>query len=114
MLKAKRCAKEAQKPTALETLLQNLAKAQEEAIAPKRKKARGTKQEQPQTADAEAAAESETEQEEMDQMRDTDEANEAAAMQQKQQGWERWSAAQHTKWKKKRSKELKRNQGGWG
>ena len=40
MLKAKRCAKEAQNPTALETLLQNLAKAQEEAIAPQRKKAR--------------------------------------------------------------------------
>ena len=41
ILKAKKKrAKEAQKPTALETLLQNLAKAQEEAISPQRKKAR--------------------------------------------------------------------------
>ena len=48
MHKAKRCAKEAQKTTALEAFLQE--------IAPQRKKARVTKQEQPQTADAEAAA----------------------------------------------------------
>ena len=78
MLKAKRSAKEDQKPTALEALLQTLTKAKEEAIAPQRKKARVTKQEQPQTADAEAAAESETEQEETDQMRDTDEGGAAA------------------------------------
>ena len=78
MLKAKRCAKEAQKPTALEAFLQTFTKAKEEAIAPQRKKARKTKQMQPQTADAEAAAESETEQEQMVQMRDIDEASTAA------------------------------------
>ena len=78
VLTAKRCAKEAQKPTALEALLQNLAKAQEEAIAPQRKKARATKKEQPHSADAEAAAELETEQEEIDKMRDTDEGSGAA------------------------------------
>ena len=42
MLKAKRCAKEAQKPTALEALLQNFALAQEEPMAPQRKKSKGT------------------------------------------------------------------------
>ena len=77
MHKAKRCAKGAQKTTALEAFLQTFTKAKEEAIAPQRKKARVTKQEQPQTADAEAAAESETEQEEMDQMRDIDEGGAA-------------------------------------
>ena len=41
-LKAKRCAKEPQKPTALEAFHQTLAKAKEEAIAPQRKKARAT------------------------------------------------------------------------
>ena len=81
MHKAKRCAKEAQKTTALEAFLQTFTKAKEEAIAPQRKKARVTKQEQPQTADAEAAAESETDQEEMDQRREgTDEASTAAAL----------------------------------
>ena len=80
MHKAKRCAKEAQKTTALEALLQNLAKAQEEAIAPQRKKARATKEEQPQTAEAEAAAELEGGQDEVDQMRDTDKASTVAAL----------------------------------
>ena len=101
MLKAKRCAKEAQKPTALEALLQTLTKAKEEEIAPQRKKARVTKQEQPQTADAEAAAESETDQEEMDQRREgTDEVSEAnwALMSQSQrQTWSRTTKKHHAK-----------------
>ena len=100
MLKAKRCAKEAQKPTALETLLQNLAKAQEESIAPQRKKARATKEEQPQTADAEAAAESETEQEEMDQMRDIDEGGAAETPRQDLPlNWLEMTRTQKKKWK---------------
>jgi len=57
----------------------------------------------------EEAAELEAEQEEVDQMRDTDEGSAAEAIQQKPQGWEMWSKAQHTKWKKKRSKESRRN-----
>ena len=40
MHKGKRCAKGAQKTTALEAFLQTLTKAKEEAIAPQRKKAR--------------------------------------------------------------------------
>ena len=105
MHKAKRCAKEAQKPTALEAFLQTFTKAKEEAIAPQRKKARVTKQEQPQTADAEAAAESETEQEEMDQMRDTDEGGESVAspsLQNPQEfpDWSKMTRTQRKKWKK--------------
>ena len=107
MLKAKRCAKEAQKPTALETLLQNLAKAQEESIAPQRKKARATKEEQPQTADAEAAAESETEQEETDQMRDTDEGGARHQPTKEQRatyppGYENWPSSKRINWRRRR------------
>ena len=101
MLKAKRSAKEDQKPTALEALLQTLTKAKEEAIAPQRKKARVTKQEQPQTADAEAAAESETDQEEMDQMREgteeKSEANWALMSQSQRHTWSRTKKRHHAK-----------------
>ena len=101
MHKAKRCAKEAQKPTALEAFLQTFTKAKEEAIAPQRKKARVTKQEQPQTADAEAAAESETEQEEMDQMRDIDEGGAAETPRQDLPlNWLEMTRTQKKKWKK--------------
>ena len=107
MLKAKRSAKEDQKPTALEALLQTLTKAKEEAIAPQRKKARVTKQEQPQTADAEAAAESETEQEETDQMRDTDEggARHQPTKEQKATyppGYENWPSSRKSHWRQRR------------
>ena len=57
----------------------------------------------------EADAELEAERSEEDQMKDTDEGSAAEAIQQKTQGWEMWSKAQHTKWKKKRSKDLRRN-----
>ena len=39
----------------------------------------------------------------------TTEGGVVEAIQQKPQGWEMWSKAQHTKWKKKRSKESRRN-----
>ena len=107
MHKAKRCAKGAQKTTALEAFLQTFTKAKEEAIAPQRKKARVTKQEQPQTADAEAAAESETEQEEMDQMRDTDEggARHQPTKEQRETyppGYENWSSSKRSNWRRRR------------
>ena len=68
-----------------------------------------TEEEQPQMEVTEADAEPEAEQEEADQMRDTDEGSVVEAIQQKPPGWEMWSKAQHTKWKKKRSKESRRN-----
>ena len=89
--------------------LQNLAKAQEvkEAIAPQRKKARVTKQEQPQTADAAAPAESETEQEETDQMRDTDEGGARHQPTKEQRvtyppGYENWSSSRKSHWRQRR------------
>ena len=101
MHKAKRCAKEAQKTTALEAFLQIFTKAKKEAISPQRKKARVTKQEQPQTAAAEAAEESETEQEEMDQMRDIDEGGAAETPRQDlPMNWLEMTRTQKKKWKK--------------
>ena len=114
MHKAKSCAKEAQKTTALEALLQNLAKAQREAIAPQRKKARNAQHQ----TEAETGLVSGDSQVQGQHRSDMEEEATAAAAPpaayaalEPPPGWEQWSM-QRRRRHNKRQREIQRREGG--